>query len=132
MIITINTHSGVPIFRQIYDQISQQILTGQLQPGDQVPPVREFSAELKVNPMTLSKTYSMLESDGYLDRRRGIGLFVKKMESVKSDDIKTGLADEILKDAALSIVQFGIDEETALKIFSKHYQTIKNKGYLND
>jgi GntR family transcriptional regulator len=115
----------MPIFRQIFEQVSQQILTGQLKPGGQVPPVREFSAELKINPMTLSKAYSMLESEGYLERRRGIGLFVKEMESGKSAGIKTELANEILKSAAIKTAQLGVNEEAALKIFSRHYKKFK-------
>ncbi|MFZ2655261.1 MAG: GntR family transcriptional regulator [Victivallales bacterium] len=127
MIITIDTHSGMPIFRQILDQISRQILTGQLKTGEQLPPIREFSAELKINPMTLSKTYSILESEGYLERRRGIGLFVKKMETSESSSVKTELAEEILKTAAVNISQLGINEDTALKIFSRHYRKYKSK-----
>ncbi|OGV36255.1 MAG: hypothetical protein A2X48_13220 [Lentisphaerae bacterium GWF2_49_21] len=117
----------MPIFRQIFDQISRQILTGQLQPGEQLPPIREFSTELKINPMTLSKVYSMLESEGFLERRRGIGLFVKKMGSSESSSVKTELAEEILKDAAVNISQLGIDEDVAMKIFSKHYKKYRNK-----
>jgi GntR family transcriptional regulator len=77
--------------------------------------------------MTLSKTYSMLEAEGYLERRRGIGLFVKKMESSGSSSVRTELAEEILKTAAINISQLGINEDAALKIFSRHYKKYKSK-----
>ena len=76
MILVIDTHSGVPIYRQLMDQITRQILAGQIRPGDQLPTVRELAVRLKINPMTISKAYSLLESTGILQRQRGIGLFV--------------------------------------------------------
>jgi len=52
MILVIDTHSGVPIYRQLMDQITRQILAGQICPGDQLPTVRELAVRLKINPMT--------------------------------------------------------------------------------
>jgi GntR family transcriptional regulator len=67
MLFEIDTHSGVPIFRQIIDQIRKQITTGLLPEGRQLETVRDLAARLKVNPMTISKAYSLLEAEGLLD-----------------------------------------------------------------
>ena len=76
MLLQIDHHSGQPIYRQVIDQIRRQVMAGQLREGEQLPSVRDLAAQLRVNPMTISKAYSLLEMEGLLDRRRGVGLFV--------------------------------------------------------
>lgn len=66
----------VPIYRQIVDQVRRQIAGGQLHTGDELPSVRAVAQEHAVNPMTVSKAYSMLETEGLLERRRGMGMVV--------------------------------------------------------
>jgi len=73
---TISPSSGVPIYRQMYEQLEKRILSGQLAPGEFVPSVRKIATQLHVNPMTISKTYSLLEERGYLIRVRGKGMQV--------------------------------------------------------
>ena len=67
----LNPQSGIPIYRQLVDQIRRLIAGGQLQPGDQLPSVRDLAVEQAVNPMTVSKAYSLLEAEGLLQRQRG-------------------------------------------------------------
>lgn len=66
--------SGVPIYRQLIDQARAQIATGRLSAGEFLPSVRQVSAELAVNPMTVSKAYSLLERDGVVELVRGQGM----------------------------------------------------------
>jgi GntR family transcriptional regulator len=63
--------SGVPIYRQLIDQVRRMVASGQLTPGTALPSVREVAAEYTVNPTTISKAYSLLESEGLLQRNRG-------------------------------------------------------------
>jgi len=63
--------SGVPIYRQLIDQVRRLVASGQLAPGTEMPSVREIAAEYTVNPTTISKAYSLLESEGLLQRNRG-------------------------------------------------------------
>ncbi len=72
VILDIDFHSGVPIYRQIVTQVQRLILSGILGEGHQMESVRDLSGRLKVNPMTVSKAYSILESEGLLQRRRGL------------------------------------------------------------
>ncbi len=67
----LNPQSGIPIYRQLIDQVRRMIAGGQLQAGDDLPSVRELAIEHAVNPMTISKAYSMLETEGLLVRQRG-------------------------------------------------------------
>jgi len=68
--------SGVPIYRQLIDQVRAQIATGRLTAGDFLPSVRQVAADLAVNPMTVSKAYSLLERDGVVELVRGQGMCV--------------------------------------------------------
>lgn len=63
--------SGVPIYRQLIDQVRRLVASGQLTPGTEMPSVREIAAEYTVNPTTISKAFSLLEAEGLLQRNRG-------------------------------------------------------------
>lgn len=67
----LNPQSGIPIYRQLIDQIRRMIAGGQLKAGDDLPSVRELALAHAINPMTISKAYSMLELEGLLVRQRG-------------------------------------------------------------
>jgi GntR family transcriptional regulator len=68
--------SGVPIYRQIQDQIRVGIASGLLRPGEQLPTVRGLAVELRVTPSTVIKAYSELEREGFLTSEQGSGTFV--------------------------------------------------------
>jgi GntR family transcriptional regulator len=72
----VHPSSGVPIYRQIMDQVRAMIAGGKLAPGDLLPSVRQMAAGLEINMMTVSKAYSRLEADGVLSRSRGQGMVV--------------------------------------------------------
>lgn len=72
----IHPSSGVPIFRQIMDQVQALLAGKQLQPGEMLPSVRQMAAELGVNPMTISKAYARMEVEGVLERVRGKGMVI--------------------------------------------------------
>jgi GntR family transcriptional regulator len=68
---TLHPNSGIPIYRQLVEQIRRLVAGGQLPPGTELPSVRELAATHTVNPMTISKAYSLLEAEGLLRRNRG-------------------------------------------------------------
>ncbi|HTQ36049.1 MAG TPA: GntR family transcriptional regulator [Steroidobacteraceae bacterium] len=68
---TLHPSSGIPIYRQLVDQIRRLIAGGQLPPGAELPSVRDLAVTHAVNPMTVSKAYSLLEAEGLLQRNRG-------------------------------------------------------------
>ena len=63
--------SGIPIYRQLLEQVRRMVASGQLAPGAELPSVRELAIQHAVNPMTVSKAYSLLEAEGLLERNRG-------------------------------------------------------------
>lgn len=68
--------SPEPIYRQLMAQVRRCVAAGQMKAGDELPSVRELAQALAVNPMTVSKAFGLLESEGLLERRRGLAMVV--------------------------------------------------------
>jgi GntR family transcriptional regulator len=75
----LDSKSGVPIYRQIMDQIRHGIASARLRPGEQLPTVRALAVELAVNPNTVIKAYSLLEQQGVITSEQGSGTFVAEV-----------------------------------------------------
>jgi len=80
----VDTGSGVPIYRQLVQQVRRDVMLGRLRPGDQLPSVKEVVDLLSVNPNTVVKAFSELEHQGLVVRRQGIGTFVAASPSMTS------------------------------------------------
>jgi len=122
MLIQIDYHNGVPIYRQVLDQLRQQIVSGQLSEGQQLLSVRDLASELKVNPMTISKAYALLEMEGLVERRRGIGLFVAKVPKQRQSEIKTRIVQQILDRAVSTAIQLGIPQEQFQQLIARLFE----------
>ena len=122
MIFTINYHNGIPIYRQVIQQIREQVMTGELAEGEQLDSVRDLAGRLKVNPMTISKAYMLLEQDGLLERRRGVGLFVAKMKKERKQQTREELLEENLQKAAAIAVQMNISETKTVELLKRLYR----------
>ncbi|MFN9747576.1 MAG: GntR family transcriptional regulator [Betaproteobacteria bacterium] len=72
----VNTGSAEPIYRQLMDQLRRRVAAGQWTAGQELPSVRELALDLAVHPMTISKAYSLLEAEGWLERRRGLPMVI--------------------------------------------------------
>jgi len=70
-VFVLKPQSGIPIYRQLLEQVRRMVASGQLAPGAELPSVRELAIQHAVNPMTVSKAYSLLEAEGLLERNRG-------------------------------------------------------------
>ena|SRR6185369_7699311 len=79
--IHVSPNSGLPIYRQLINQIRTQVAGGRLTAGQFLPSVRQVAEELQINPMTVSKAYSMLERDGVVELVRGQGMRVLEVAS---------------------------------------------------
>jgi GntR family transcriptional regulator len=78
----LDLHSGVPVYRQLIDQVRSGMALGSLTPGDQLPTVRQMAVDLAINPNTVLRAYRELELGGLLETHQGTGTFVgqKKLE----------------------------------------------------
>ncbi|HTZ20595.1 MAG TPA: GntR family transcriptional regulator [Opitutaceae bacterium] len=117
MLLVIDHHNGVPAYRQIMDQIKLQIAAGVLPAGTEMVSTRSLSAELSLNPMTISKAYGLLEREGVLERRRGQTLVVRALAAGEQQSSKLEPLRQHLASAAVLARQLGISREQALKLF---------------
>ncbi|MBS1859296.1 MAG: GntR family transcriptional regulator [Acidobacteria bacterium] len=79
--------SGVPVYRQIIDQVLGGIAAGGLQPGTQLPTVRQVAVDLAINPNTVVRAYRELEIRGVIETQQGTGTFVGR-QKVKRDEVE--------------------------------------------
>jgi GntR family transcriptional regulator len=80
---TLNLHSGVPVYRQLIDQVRAGIASGSLGAGDQLPTVRQLAVDLAINPNTVMRAYRELELGGLLETHQGTGTFISDKKPEK-------------------------------------------------
>jgi GntR family transcriptional regulator len=76
MDIQIDFESGVPIYTQLVDRIKQMVAGGQLQPGQQLPTIRQLAADLRVNYNTVGRAYLILDQAGIISTQQGRGTYI--------------------------------------------------------
>jgi GntR family transcriptional regulator len=94
--ISIDRKSGVPFYRQIIERVKYGIARGLLDPGDQLPTVRQLAADLSVNPNTVIRAYREMEIEGVLDTQQGSGTFVGNHRPEIDDLERERMLDQIL------------------------------------
>src|SRR6202042_1512654 len=82
----LDLHSGVPVYRQIIDQILGGIASGKLAVGDQIPTVRQVAVDLTINPNTVQRAYREMEIRGILETQQGTGTFISNKKIERSRD----------------------------------------------
>src|ERR1700758_4261082 len=82
----LDAHSGVPVYRQLIDQVQAAVARGSLAPGDQLPTVRHVAVELAINPNTVMRAYREMEIRGLLDTQQGTGTFIADRKIEFSED----------------------------------------------
>ena len=117
---SIATGSSEPIYRQLVDQVKRLVAAGQMAPGDGMPSVREVAQALALNPMTVSKAYSLLEMEGVLTRRRGLGMEVAaRAGTAPGAHERAELLRPTLERAAMEARQLELDSDTVLSLFTQ-------------
>ena len=110
--IHVSPNSGVPIYRQLIDQLKAQVAGGRLAAGDFLPSVRQVAEELQVNAMTVSKAYSLLERDGVVELVRGQGMRVK--ETATNGKVRREAILPLLKQVAATARQLSLKPEQVI------------------
>ncbi len=117
MLIVVDPHSGVPVYRQLMDQVKFHIASGLLKPGDELPSTRALSQQLGVNPMTISKAYGFLEREQVIERRPGRPLVVRSLDRDEIRGRKIDRLRESLSPTVTMVQQLGISTEDAVEVF---------------
>jgi GntR family transcriptional regulator len=129
MKIEINFQTHIPIYIQVMDQIKGQLAAGVLNPGDQLPTVRQLAADLRVNFNTIARAYRLLDEAGIISTQHGRGTFILEppngdaVEEMRRQDLMR-LADHFL--AAANNLGYTPDEVKA--ILNKKFKAWKETG----
>jgi GntR family transcriptional regulator len=119
----IQASSATPIYRQVVEQVRRLIAGGQLKAGSELPSVRSIAERHAINPMTVSKAYSLLEAEGLLERRRGLGMVVAESAlPARAASQRLALLQPALDAAAAQAQQLGLSHDSVMKAFDKTLQ----------
>ena len=123
----LNPNSGIPLYVQLQQQIQQRILSGQLEDGAQLPSVRELSAELHINPLTVVKVYQMLEQEGFVETKRGVGTYVSHQSPGLRIDARRSQIGPALERLVVEALHLGLSEKEIQSLLAEKFRKFKPK-----
>ncbi len=116
-----NWNDSQPIYRQLRDRVVAMIIEGVLNDGEALPSVRNVAAEYQLNPLTVLKGYQALVDEDLVEKRRGLGMFVKEGARKKlTRDERQRFVEEEWPLVVETINRLGIDAEELLKVLDKN------------
>jgi GntR family transcriptional regulator len=123
--------AGTPIYQQLMQQVKFQIASGRLKAGDFLPSVRETALELEINPMTVSKAYSLLEREGVLTRDRGQGMRIANTSVRGALKERREELKSLLRDVVVKAHQLGLDTDEVLALLKPMLSTMEDSNKLS-
>ena len=124
MFVNVDPSSGLPIFRQIVQQIKTAVAVGRLRPEDSLPSVRQLATELRVNPNTVARAYLDLEIEGVIYKRQGHGTFVSTQGAGMSKRERLRAVGRHLERAVVEGVHLGLGEDEMREAFDAALERI--------
>jgi GntR family transcriptional regulator len=114
--VQLDLRSGVPVYRQIMDQVLAGIASGRLASGDQLPTVRQLAVDLSINPNTVIRAYRELEIRGFLDTHQGSGTFIGTQRVEQNGEERQRKLDGIVSDL---VARAGAEGFTAQQVLER-------------
>jgi GntR family transcriptional regulator len=127
----IDPHSGIPVYRQMMDQIKYYVAAGTLRAGDQLPSIRDLSQALAVNPTTVVKAYGELQHDDVIEMRHGKGAFVTNGATRLSDREREKALRRLARQLVVEAVQMGASQELAHRLLDEELSEIAGNAGVN-
>jgi GntR family transcriptional regulator len=122
MILQIQPASGTPIYLQIVNQLKYLVASGQLAPGDEIPPIRTLAEQLLVNPNTVARAYLELQRSGIVTKRHGAGTYVAERPPAvtrsQRQKVLNDRADALLADAR----QLGVELDEVMELLRARHE----------
>ena len=123
----IDPHSGVPVYRQLMDQVKYYVASGALAAGEQLPSIRDLARALTVNPTTVGKAYTELRHEGVIDLQHGKGVFVAQgARPLSSQALKRALR-RLARQLAVEGAQMGAPKELVMQILQEEWEALKHE-----
>ena len=120
----INPHSGIPVYRQMMDQVRYYVAAGVLRAGDQLPSIRELSQRLSVNPTTVVKAYSELEHAEIVEMRHGKGAFISASASGLSAQECGAALRRLARHLVVEAKQMGASKHDLLRVVEGEMENV--------
>lgn len=114
--------STAPIYRQIVDQVTRGVASGELSVGESVPSVRQLARELVINPNTVAKAYAELVDSGFLETQAGKGFFVAKRRQVYTKAERLRRIDECIDQLVNQTLALDIDPEEIVQRLQDRFE----------
>jgi len=106
-----------PIFEQIGRNVREQLARGDLRPGDKLPSARDLAATLSVNPNTIVHAYGELEAQGIIEKRRGLGTFIR--EDAPVETMRKDMLREIAETFVNEVRRLGVETDEAMAVLKE-------------
>ncbi len=126
MDLSIDLNDGVPIYRQIANQIRYMAASGLLQPDEELPPIRVLAAQLRVTPNTVVKAYEELEGAGVISKRRGSGCFISDVPSKLAEREKRRILEQRIDGLLTEARQLNYRTGDLMKLILKRLAILDN------
>lgn len=127
MNIKIDLKDGVPIYRQIANQVRYLVASGQLAPGDEIAPVRSLALQLNVTPNTVVKAYDELQTAGIIFKRRGAGTYISDSKTTLAQRERTRIIENRIDALLTEAHQLDIKEQELLALLEKRISVLKQR-----
>jgi GntR family transcriptional regulator len=120
----LDPRSGVPVYRQMMDQMKYYVAGGTLRPGDQLPSIRELAGALAVNPTTVVKAYTELEREGVIEMRHGKGAFVAEQAREASTADQESALRRTARQLVMEAAQLGVPAPRVVQLVREELSQI--------
>ena len=122
--IHLDFRSGTPIYTQVVDQVKQQVISGALKPGDQLPTVRALALELRVNFNTVARAYRLLDEAGIISTQQGRGTFILEVPPPEqTDKLRQQALETLTRDYVHEALRLGCSQEEINKALKEQLET---------
>ena len=116
MDIVLSQKNDKPIYTQIYEQIANQIMTGEITAGEKLPPIRTVAVNLRISVIPVKQAWEQLEREGFISTAAGRGTFVNKLEHHEISGKRNAAAEDVLNKAVSSCREMGLSIEDIIEI----------------
>jgi GntR family transcriptional regulator len=117
----LDADSGVPVYRQLIDQVAGAIASGSLAAGNQLPTVRQVAVDLAINPNTVMRAYRELEIRGILETQQGTGTFISSQKPKRPDADRQRQLTQLVSDFLARAGAAGFTVEELLEQINEPY-----------
>lgn len=123
----IDPHSGVPVYRQVMDQVKYYVAAGTLRAGDTLPSIRELAQSVSVNPTTVVKAYTELEHAGVIEMRHGKGAFVVGGTGARSEREREKALRRLARQLAVEATQMGAAPKQVFRVLQEELNALRGQ-----